>query len=224
MWDHGEAQYRGTTVRFTWSQGRVPVFLAPGGPRGLHLAGRLADGVVIETGFLPEVIADSLARVEAGAKEVGRSLDDIEIWWHARSAFGESKEEATYRLRSGLAGIANRFLRFGAEGKMVPDELLPRFDELKARYSIISHHEEHGGAMRNAELLEELGLLDYVAERFGLLGTPRDWIEKLERLRPYGMENVAFAGLMPDKAAFVKTVAEEVMPVLGDGAGATRGA
>src|SRR4029453_16887429 len=85
----GEATYQGRPQRGRWSatalRPRVPISICAEGPRMLHLGGRIGDGVVAGTGLLPEVIEDTIARVHAGAREAGRSPDDVEIWFTTRT-------------------------------------------------------------------------------------------------------------------------------------------
>jgi hypothetical protein len=106
--------------------------------------------------------------------------------------------------------MANRLLRFSDEGKFVPPDLRPRLETLVHRYRI-DHHEGQG-AWHNGQLAAELGLLDYLADRYGLLGTPADWLAKLERLSDLGVHQIAIAAMMEDKDGFVEALASEVLP------------
>lgn len=58
---------------------RVPVYLAAEGPRTLEPAGRVADGVIVGLGLIPEVIGVSLAAIERGARAAGRKLEDLDV-------------------------------------------------------------------------------------------------------------------------------------------------
>ncbi|MBI1734594.1 MAG: LLM class flavin-dependent oxidoreductase [Candidatus Rokubacteria bacterium] len=49
----GRAEYHGKTATLTWKRARLPIYLAASGPKTLHLAGQIADGVVVRTGILP---------------------------------------------------------------------------------------------------------------------------------------------------------------------------
>ncbi|MCU1492155.1 MAG: class F420-dependent oxidoreductase, partial [Acidimicrobiaceae bacterium] len=75
----GHAQFRGRDVILNWpySLRRVPLYLVAEGPLMLDLAGRVADGVYLGCGLLPEVIADSVERVRAGATAAGRDPDSV---------------------------------------------------------------------------------------------------------------------------------------------------
>lgn len=212
--EKGEAVYRGNKVQFGWYHDRIPIYMAPGGPKGLRLAGRIADGVFLETGFFPEIIEDTLRQIDEAAREAGRSIDDIDIWWHARACMGSSRDAAIDTIPSGLLGIGNRLARFQQEGKFIPDEIWPKLQELKRRYDFMGHHETAGGAkpQRNAAMLDELGLRDYLADRFGILGTPDDFVERIRSLEKMGVRNIAFTALMPDKMDFLHAMRESVIP------------
>ena len=212
--EDGETIYRGEIVYLGWYRKRVPIYMAPGGPKGLRLAGRIADGVFLETGFFPEVIADTLQQLHAAARAAGRSIDDIDVWWHARSCFGTSRDDAIDQIPSGLLGIGNRLARFQQQGKFIADEIWPKLQHLKQHYDFMGHHEAPGSGKpsRNAAMLDELGLRDYLADRFGIVGTADDFVSRIQALERLGVQNIAFSGLMPDKLAFIQEFRDKVMP------------
>lgn len=55
----------------------VPVLIGATGPRMLHLAPQFADGVLLNFMTSPEYTADAVAKISAGAAEVGRDLSDV---------------------------------------------------------------------------------------------------------------------------------------------------
>src|SRR4051794_7754130 len=57
----------------------VPVWLAAEGPRTQRLAGRLADGVILSNCLTADGWDLACENIAAGAAEVGRTLDDLEI-------------------------------------------------------------------------------------------------------------------------------------------------
>ncbi|MDB5458860.1 MAG: Methylenetetrahydromethanopterin reductase [Caulobacteraceae bacterium] len=214
LFDRGEAVFEGQTVRFNWAQRRIPIYMAPGGPKGLRLAGRIADGVFIESGFQQDAIDDAYAQIAAGAAEAGRSPDNIEMWWHARACFGDDRDDAIEKIQSGILGIGNRLGRFQQEGKFIPDHIWPKLQELKRRYDFLHHEEVKGktGELANAHLLNELGLRDYLADRFAIVGDVDQWIERIATLREMGVKNIAFTALMPDKKGFLETMGQHIVP------------
>ena len=56
----------------------VKMYMAAVGPQMLRLAGRIADGVVLNANHTVEAIRKAVQEVKKGAESVGRSLDDIE--------------------------------------------------------------------------------------------------------------------------------------------------
>jgi 5,10-methylenetetrahydromethanopterin reductase len=211
VWNTGEFRHRTGTAAVPWAQRRIPVYLATGGPKGLRLAGRVADGVIIESGVLPEVIYDSLAHLRAGAAEAGRRVEDIDVWWHVRACLAGSKAQARALLRSPVAGMGNRSVNFGVS-ELIPADLRPRFAELNRRYDM----SQHGPRMGNGPLVDELGLTDYLLERWSVGGTPLDFVDRLRQLEALGVNQLAISGLMADKTGFVRTLGAEVLQVLND--------
>src|SRR5215510_12232689 len=69
----GEASYLDRPQRVRWAstavRSRIPISICAEGPKMLHLAGRIGDGVVAGTGLLPQVITDTIARIHTGARE-----------------------------------------------------------------------------------------------------------------------------------------------------------
>lgn len=213
LWRTSKATYKGQAIRLMWSSQPIPIYMSAGGPKSLRLAGRIADGVYIETGLLPEVIRDSLAQLKLGAEEAGRRLEDIDVWWYAKGSLGPTTDQATFQLRSGLASSVNHTFRFTLEGKHVPPALRDRIETLKREY-VHTQHAQLGGDTRNAQLVDELGLRDYLAQRFAIVGTPQDWVKRIQDLARYGVQKIALAGLMPmpNKEEFLETLGREVIP------------
>ena len=209
----GEATWEGAKIQAAYKRPGLPVFMAAGGPRTLRLAGRVADGVFVETGLLPEVIEDARRQIAAGAAEAGRSPDDIEVWFHARAAIAESREAALALASASIAGIGKRLARNGGRGKLIPERLWPAIQELGERYDNMNHVGDSRPAA-NAPLLDQLGLSDYLADRFALVGTPEDYRTRLTQLRALGVQNIAVAATMPDRAAWIEAMGREVIPAM----------
>lgn len=56
----------------------VPIYIGATGPKMLELTGRIADGVVLNYCVPPEYNQHAMDHLEKGAKQAGRSLDDID--------------------------------------------------------------------------------------------------------------------------------------------------
>jgi alkanesulfonate monooxygenase SsuD/methylene tetrahydromethanopterin reductase-like flavin-dependent oxidoreductase (luciferase family) len=108
-----------------------------------------------------------------------------------------------------LAAAGNHLSRFTTEGKHIPPELLGQIKELGARYHF-DQHSKPGSA--NSRLIEELGLVDYLAERFAVAGTAEECIRKLERAVAAGATQFWMSVHFEDKLRFMRDWAERVMP------------
>jgi 5,10-methylenetetrahydromethanopterin reductase len=187
----------------------VPIYLAASGPRTLRLAGAIADGVIIRTGLVPEIVRDSIALVRAGATEAGRDPEAVDLWWWPDVNVAGSYRQAVDEIKMSLAMAGNHLTRFTTEGKHIPPELLPRLRTLGERYAFTDHSLPQGG---NGRLLDELGLVDYLADRFAVAGTPADCVRKLERAIQAGARQFWMSVHFDDKHRFMRDWAERVMP------------
>jgi 5,10-methylenetetrahydromethanopterin reductase len=209
----GAATYHGRPARLTWARTPVPIYLAASGPKTLRLAGAIADGVVIRTGLLPEIVRDSIAQVRAGACEAGRDPASVDLWWWPDVNVAGSRRDAVEEIKMSLAAAGNHLSRFTTEGKHIPPELLPRVRALGARYTF-GDHVMPGSA--NARLIEELGLVDYLADRFAAAGTPADCIRKLEHAVEAGVRQFWMSVHFDGKLRFLRDWAAQVMPAFRD--------
>jgi 5,10-methylenetetrahydromethanopterin reductase len=204
----GSAMYHGKKARLTWARKSVPIYLAASGPKTLHLAGQIADGVVIRTGITPEIIRHSIAQVHAGAQEAGRNPTDIDMWWWPDVNIAETYREAVAEITMSLAAAGNHLSRFTTEGKHIPPDLLPKIKLLGERYTF-EDHVLVGSA--NCRLIEELGLVDFLAERFAIVGTAADCIRKLESAIEVGARQIWMSIHFEDKHRLLRDWASKVM-------------
>lgn len=205
----GETMYRGKKAKLTWGHSRVPIFLAASGPKTLHLAGKIADGVVIRTGITPDIIRDSIAHVHAGAREAGRDPSSIDMWWWPDVNIAASYREAVSEITMSLAAAGNHMTRFTTEGKHIPPELLPKLQELGKRY-VFEEHVAEGSA--NCRLIEELGLIDFLAERFAIVGTQAECIKKLDAAAEAGAKQIWIGLHFGEKYRFMREWSEKIIP------------
>ena len=75
----------------------------------LEAAGAAADGVYAMVGVDPEVVALAMGHVEAGAREAGRSVEDMALALGLPVFMADSREEAyESAARYALSGLLNR--------------------------------------------------------------------------------------------------------------------
>lgn len=207
----GTTTYEERRITLPWPAAHAPrvrLAIVAEGPRMLELAGAVADEVYIGLGLTPEVVQRALAHLAGGAKRTGRTLDDISVWWEGRCAVAPAAEDAHTSVLESLSSMGNHALRGSPTAKLVPRALRPALAEYHARYD----HGQKGdmsGRGRNVDLMLELGLRDYFAERFGIIGTPADAASRLAELRSRGIEQVHLGAGAPDPAT-VTLLADEL--------------
>jgi 5,10-methylenetetrahydromethanopterin reductase len=205
--------WRGTELVLRWGSYPVPIWMAAEGPRTQRLAGRIADGVVLSNALSPDAQSLARANIAEGAAEAGRSLDDLELWCMAAMCLADSEAEGIYALRSQLAGTANHVYRFHTDGKGLPDQYRAPIEELKRRYDS-RHHANPATAQANADLVEELGLIDYLAARSVIAGPPARCAERIKEVAALGASNLIVSQFIGDQLDFMRTFAEEIFPAL----------
>src|SRR5207237_6752733 len=70
--------YEERSVRLSWATGSPPVWIAGYGPKVLELAGRIADGIILQFAD-PDLISWCLSFVKRGAEATGRDPRRIEV-------------------------------------------------------------------------------------------------------------------------------------------------
>jgi 5,10-methylenetetrahydromethanopterin reductase len=212
----GEATYQGRPQRVRWAaeaaRPRVPISICAEGPKMLHLGGRIGDGVIAGTGLLPEVVRDTIARVHAGAREAGRDPAGVEIWFTARSSLHQDRDRAIDNVKASVSSILNHAMRFGLDGKHVPDDMRAKIQDYVDGYELYDHV-LHAG--RNPRRMADLGLTDYAIDRWALAGAPRDWIARIEQLAERGATRLWISPSGQDLDAqlhSMRVLGEEIMP------------
>jgi 5,10-methylenetetrahydromethanopterin reductase len=209
----GRATYRGRDLVLEWPSAtiqQIPLYLVAEGPRMLDMAGEVADGVYLGTGFQPDVIAATVQRIRAAAQRAGRDPGSVELWWGTRCAVAATHEEAVAAVRESLSSMGNHALRGDYAAKLVPESVVAMLRRYHERYSYAAKN-ALGGGPTNGDLMDELGLTQYFLERFGVVGTPDEIVARLRDLRSQGVERVNLAA---DTDEQLRLLGEEVLPRL----------
>ena len=83
-----------------------PIYLSAVGPRALALAGRLADGILINDFASETFIREAIATVWAAARDAGRDPDRLAVIVRANVRVTNDPEPVLERRKAGLAQIA----------------------------------------------------------------------------------------------------------------------
>jgi len=72
-----------------------------------------------------------------------------------------------------------------------------------------------GDQRHNVRLIEDLGLVPYLAERFGIVGTPEDCVEQVQRAVAAGATQICLRPQVADKGRFFQAWTGRIMPRVG---------
>ena len=197
----GHSAWDGRPCRMTWGGGgRIPIYLAASGPRMLRLAGEIGDGVIINTGLTPDIVRDSIAEIRAGAESAGRRLEEVDCWWLPVANVRGDRGAAIDEVAMTLASAGSHLSRFTTEGKHIPRELHAAVVALGDRYRPEEHSKPDSS---NRDLVRELGLLDYLAERFAIAGTVDECVAKIGAAAEAGARQFWMSIHFDDKERFL---------------------
>jgi len=189
--EHGSADWRGHALTLPWAGPRgIPIVLGAHASGSLRLAGRIGDGVVIGLGISPDVVSASLDLLATGARERGRSAEELEVWftsfWWVDEEPGKARADGAWSATA----FALHFADSGVENKFIPQELKAPLREIGEAYDLQSHG--HPSAEQKAEYVEladRLGVRAYLRERFMFAGTPAEVESQLRAAMNGGARN-----------------------------------
>jgi 5,10-methylenetetrahydromethanopterin reductase len=201
-----------TWLRMKEATRDVPLFLAAEGPQTLKMAGEVADRVLIGGGTTEPVVEEAIRRIDAGAEEAGRDPDEVEKWVFGRGAVVEDLAAVAETLESTVAGAGHHTLQFTLEGKQVPDEYVDPVQTLVREYDS-EQHLGLGDDPANRRLIDDLGLTEYLIERFAIVGSADEVVDQVETLAAIdGVDGVHFNPVHDDPTEFMSRLAADVMP------------
>ncbi|MGW5876470.1 TIGR03842 family LLM class F420-dependent oxidoreductase [Nocardiopsis terrae] len=208
-----EAVVDGTALRIPWVRdGSLPVWMGAYGPRALDLVGRQADGFILQLAD-PYLTEWMVRAVRSAAKKAGRDPDEVRVCVAAPAYVTDGSAEGLAHAREqcrwfgGMVGnhVADLVARYGEHSDMVPQELT---DYVKAREGYdYSHH----GRVDNPDT--EF-VPDAIVDRFCLVGTVAEHVEKLERLRAAGVDQFAVYAMHDDVDGVIDAYGRDVVPAL----------
>jgi probable F420-dependent oxidoreductase len=170
-------------VSIPWVEsGELDVWMAAYGPKALELAGRKADGLIMQLAD-PFVVRWAIERAHEAVVAAGREVDDYQVCVAAPAYVGSDLAHQRDQVRwfGGMVGnhVADIVKRYGDNPSMVPPALT---DYIKGRQGYdYSHHGKTGNP--DAEFVP-----DDIIDRFCLLGPVGQHLEKLGELKDLGVD------------------------------------
>lgn len=205
-----EVTYNDQQLKIPWIDDGwdLPMWVAGYGPKALHTIGTHADGFILQLAD-PQVLEWTMAAVRTAASDAGRNPDDVDICVVAPAYVGDDIAHQREQLRwfGGMVGnhVADMVKRYGDDASKVPQVLS---DYIKAREGYDYDH--HGKADNpSTEFVP-----DEIVDRFCVLGTAEDHIEKLSLLRDMGVDQFGIYLMHDDREATLRSYGETVIPAI----------
>jgi probable F420-dependent oxidoreductase len=204
-----ETEIDGQPVRLPWVvDGRLPVWMAAYGPKALEMAGRYADGFILQLAdpYLTEWMVKS---VREAAEAAGRDPAELTICVAAPAYVGDDLAHAREQCRwfGGMVGnhVADLVARYGEHSGLVPDALTAY---VKSRQGYdYAHHGRSGNP-------DTAFVPDGIVDRFCLLGPVEDHLAKLRTLRELGVDQFAVYAMHDAREAVIDAYGSRVIPAL----------
>jgi probable F420-dependent oxidoreductase len=176
--------WNGTEVELKWASGllEIPVYVAGYGPKVLSVAGRCADGVIVQLAD-PEIVEWIVGQIRQAAEGAGRDPSEVKVMACAPAVVGDDLEAACDQVRWFPAMVSNHV--FDVLSKHDPSGLPRALWEYVENWTREQYdYAEHSrvGA-KHGEFVS-----DGTCERFCLLGSPEQHVEKLRRLESVGVD------------------------------------
>lgn len=197
-------------VAIPWVRdGRLEVLMAAYGPRALELAGRHADGVILQLAD-PFIIDWAVHQARGAAAAAGRPAEDFKVCVAAPAYVGDNLAEQRDQLRwfGGMVGnhVADIVERYGAGSAAVP-EALTSYIAGRRGYDY-THHGRPGNPTTDF-------VPDDVVDRFCVLGPVAAHIERMKELEALGVDQFAIYLMHDRMEETLRSYADEVFPALG---------
>lgn len=199
-----EVQHDGQPARLTWAQDSPRVWIAGYGPKVLSMAGRVADGIILQFAD-PALIDWCLSFVKEGAREAGRNFKEIEVMSAAPVWVSDDLETARERVRWFPALVSNHVMDLIRQYK--PEDLPPALTSYvqdRGNYDYQHHCEVESD---NANFVS-----DEVVDRFCLVGPVEAHRRKLRALAEVGVTQFNIYLMCGDEEQTLDTYGREVMP------------
>lgn len=205
-----EVDYNGRKLEIPWIEEGwdLPVWVAGYGPKALATIGRHADGFILQLAD-PQVLEWTMNAVRAAAEEAGRDPAGIKICVAAPAYVGDDIDHQREQLRwfGGMVGnhVSDMVKRYGEDSSKVPEVLS---DYIKARDGYDYDH--HGKADNPSTDF----VPDEIVDRFCVLGTVDQHIEKLSLLKEMGVDHFGIYLMHDDREGTLRSYGEDVIPAV----------
>jgi probable F420-dependent oxidoreductase len=176
-----EVSWNGKELQLPWAgdQPEIPLYVAGYGPKALAVAGRQADGVIIQLAD-PDIIQWVMGQARDAAAAAGRDPAALEAIVCAPCVLGDDLAAARDQVRWFPAMVSNHVfdLLQRYDRSLLPERLTAYLD--RREFYDYSEHSRMGA--RHGEFVD-----DETCDRFCILGSVEDHLAKLRELESIGV-------------------------------------
>jgi probable F420-dependent oxidoreductase len=204
-----EVEWEGTPIQLKWAQElpEVPLYVAAYGPRALAVAGRVADGVIIQLAD-PEIIQWTMATARQAAEEAGRDPAALKCLVCAPSKVSDDLARARDEVRWFPAMVGNHvadIVRVHGEGGNVPRALT---DYIRGRDEYDYSDHSRVGAAHGSYVTDE------ICDRFCVIGSADQVKGKLRELESIGVDEWIVYLMTHEQQETLEAYGRDVIPAL----------
>jgi probable F420-dependent oxidoreductase len=207
----GEVEWNDKQLQLKWVRPElppIPMWIAGYGPRALAVAGRVADGVIIQLAD-PEIIQWIMATARQAAEEAGRDPAQLKCIVGAPAHISDDLADAREQVRWFPAMVSNHVMdlidRYGADGSAVP-KALTEYVQARKFYDYNEH--SRVGAAHGEFVTDE------ICDRFCVLGTAEQAKAKLQELQEIGVDQFNIYLMTHGQEETLQAFGDEIIPEL----------
>jgi probable F420-dependent oxidoreductase len=183
----------------------IPMWIAGYGPKALAVAGRVADGVIIQLAD-PQIIQWIMDTARKAAEEVGRDPSELKCIVGAPSNVTDDIASAREQAKWFPAMVSNHVMdlieRYGFDSE-IPAALT---EYVKARKFYDYKEHSRVGAAHGEFVTDE------IVDRFCVLGTPAQATEKLKALESIGVDQFNIYLMTDSQEPTLEAYGKEIIP------------
>jgi probable F420-dependent oxidoreductase len=198
--------FEGTELVLPWSgKWKLPIWVAGYGPMALAMAGRVADGLILQLAD-PDLVAWFVGQLREAAVAAGRPADAIRVQTAAPLHIGP-RDLGRERTRWFPALVSNHVVDLVSK---YPREQLPESltGYVRDRTGYDYHHHAEVGSS-NAGFVD-----DEVTDRFCVLGETDEVLAKLAALAEAGVDQFNVYLMNGDEREQLERIGAEVIPAM----------
>ena len=204
----GEVEWNEKQLQLKWVRPElppIPMWIAGYGPKALAVAGRVADGVIIQLAD-PQIIQWIMDTARKAAEEAGRDPSELKCIVGAPSNVTDDIESAREQAKWFPAMVSNHVMdlieRYGFDSE-IPDALT---EYVKAR-KFYDYKEHSRVGAKHGEFVT-----DEIVDRFCVLGTPAEAAAKLKELESVGVDQFNIYLMTHSQEATLEVYGKEIIP------------